>query len=152
MKNIEVKDVEKLREWAQAYKNYKVLYDQTAQMAEGKKYSEYGDIMSTIKDHIEETLDDIAQLIDEMYEDWSGISEARKKFRKTHEFGDTAFCEIEDEIRYKDEQIDGECRDMVGIVNELYNKMYSTPINFMKEFVAEYGIFIVDDCNDVWVA
>ena len=41
---------------------------------------------------------------------------------------------------------------MVGIVNELYNKMYSTPINFMKEFVAEYGIFIVDDCNDVWVA
>ena len=41
---------------------------------------------------------------------------------------------------------------MIGIVDELYSKMYSTPINFMKEFVAEYGIFTIDNYNDVWVA
>lgn len=152
MKGIEIKYVEDLRVWAQEYKNYKALYDQTAQIAEGKDYSAYGDILSTIKDHIEETLEDMAQRIDELYEDWSGISEARREFRKTHDFGDTAFYEIEDEIRDKDEQVDGKCRDMVGIVDELYCKMYFTPINFMKEFVAEYGIFTIDNCNDVWVA
>lgn len=151
MKNIEKKDIEVLKIWAQEYKNYKALYIQTAQFADGKKYSAYGDILSAIKEHIDETLDDMAQLIDELYEDWSGISEARKEFRKTHNFFNTDWDKIEDEIRYKDEQIAGECKNIVGIEDELYCTLYSTPVNFMKEFIAEYGIFKMDDSNYVWV-
>lgn len=151
MKGVTTKDVKDLKTWAQQYNKYESLYSLATVFSKEQEYYAYADILETLRKHIEEVLGDVTQRMNELYENWAGISEARKKFRETHEFNDTSFYEIEDKIQNKDKEVAGECRDIVGIVNEIYVDMCLIPINFMEAFIAEYGIFRIDNCNDIWI-
>lgn len=149
MKNIEMKNVMEVKALVETYKKYKSIYDHTAQMFDrDKEYSVSCDIFHALDSNIEEALDSIGQWLSDLYQDWAGLREKREEDFESRD----AYYEWEDDINFAHEDIAGVCGDMVGVENWIYSKMYYLPVDFMNEFIAEYGMFRVDDNNDVWVA
>lgn len=123
----------------QDYKNYRLLLDATNHMFEGRDYSFYGDIVSEIKNHIEEMLYDICNHLSEMYNDWSGKS----NYKKSNYANIDDYYNIIDAIDEQNEDISGQCTHIVGVPDYIVNALY-IPKNFMKEFIDSYGLFIID--------
>lgn len=148
MKNIEMKYVEEVQKLVETYKKYKSIYDHTAQMFDrDKEYSVSCDIFHALDSNIEETLDSIGQWLCDLYYDWAGL---REKHENDFESRD-AYLEWEDEINFAHEDIAGTCEYMIGVEGYACSKMCYLPIDFLNEFIAEFGMFRVDDNKDVWV-
>lgn len=149
MKNVEMKYVEEVRTLVATYKKYKDIYDHTAQMFDrDRDYKVAGDIFRTLDSNIEETLDSIGQWLCDLYRDWSGLSALREE-----DFEDRdAYLLAEEDIDAEHEDIAGTCEYMVGVEDYVYSKMCYLPIDFLNEWIAEFGMFRVDDNKDVWVA
>lgn len=148
MKNVEMKYVVEVQTLVERYKKYKSIYDHTATLFDrDKEYSVSGDIFSKLDDMIEEVLDDIGQWLCDLYYDWAGLREKREEDFESRD----AYYEWEDEINWKHEDIAGLCEYIIGVENYSCSKLCILPVDFMNEFIAEYGIFRVADNKDVWI-
>lgn len=148
MKNIEMKNVVEVQKLVDTYKKYKAIYDKTAELFDrDKEYSVSHDIFSTLDDQIEEVLDDIGQWLCDLYYDWAGL---REKHMDDFESRDD-YYEWEDEIHERHEDIAGLCEYIIGVEDYSCSKLCILPVDFMNEFIAEYGMFRVADNKDVWV-
>lgn len=149
MKNINKKYVEGIKNNIIVYREYATLYNCAMQFAKGKSYASYGDIIENIEDHIEDTLNDIVDYLDCLYEDWSGLNSIKEEFRKTDNIFSPEYYAIEDEINEKNSK-EGECEIICTLNNYSYTGGYY-PANFIKELVQEYGCFTIDIHNNAWI-
>ena len=145
MKNIEAKAIMQLRNWVGDYKKYKSLYDTAVEtFAEVDSYPA-DDIIKIIKESMETELDSIGAALGDLYDDWSGKNGLKG------DMDDYDYWEAADEIDQKHEDIAGLCEYIVCVPDELYVGLYTIPVDFMEEFIAEYGIFQLDEYNNVCI-
>lgn len=151
MKNIRIELVGKVQELVNDYKGYRELYNQTQEFAVDRSTLAYDDILCVIKHHIEDVCGDIAYYLSELYDDWTGVSEAYKVFwKKCGTTKSTAdWWNTKDKIQEKYEN-EGKCLDIIGIPDgELCVSITYIAISFMKQFISEYGMFKMNCDGDV---
>lgn len=146
MKNIKIERVNEIKGYIENYKKYIFLH-QTTEETLGDDYAAV-EILHVITGYINEILEDIRNSLYELYEDWAGISKARKEYREIHGNCGTGFWDIEDEIKEKYEK-EGICECIVGIKDILYVDMGFVPVTFIKKFISEYGLFALNSDNDI---
>lgn len=148
MKNIEMKNVVEIQKLVDTYKKYKAIYDKTAELFNrDKEYSVSHNVFGVLDDQIEEVLDDIGQWLCDLYYDWAGL---REKHMDDFENCDD-YYEWEDEINERHEDIAGLCEYIIGVKDYSLSELCILPVDFMNEFIAEYGMFRIADDKDVWI-
>lgn len=147
MVTINANDIKDLKELVSQYKKYKALYDTTMSMFDPKlDYYASSDIRDAIKTSMYRVLDRITHSLSHLYIVWSGkIDLHPEDFENEAEL-----YEALDIIDCNNENIAGECDDIVGIESELYVPLH-IPTNFIQDFMADYGIFALDSNNDVYI-
>lgn len=146
MKNITIEMVEEIREEVVRVNKYRAIWDKTVEMFPDYKDREYSrDILSAIEEQIGDCLSSLDTMLWEAFEEWSGIMALRDEGLSPWDDTRDAYYEREDEIREQHEDIAGVCRYLIGIDGEVDENMSSVPVDFMNEFIAEFGIFEMDN-------
>lgn len=143
MKNIEMKTIEEIRGEAEKIKKYRVIWDKTGEMFPNHKDCEY--ILDSIEEQIRDCLSLLNDMLWDAFTDWSGITALKDEGLSPWDDTRDAYLEREDEIREEHEDIAGVCDYIEGIENEIEEKMDSVPVDFMNAFIAEFGIFEMDN-------
>lgn len=110
-----------------------------------------GDLFRTIRYQIEDAIkengDYIYDLLNDMYNDWSGVSDAKAKYGTYPETEELrqALYEAEDEILEENEAVAGLVTELI-LTEDLSNRIY-LPINFIKALneYDELNLFTIND-------
>ena len=144
MKNVEMNTILEIKELVENCKKYKSIYAHTEQMFDRENdYELSHNIFKALDNNIKDTLLSIDDCLREIYKDWAGIS-LLKKENYSNEDDYYITCETIDEIH----ELSGICKFLTS--NNL-DVQIDLPMDFIKEFIAEFGMFKLDKDNDVWV-
>lgn len=142
MKNIEMKAIEEIKAEVAKVNKYRAIWDKTVEMFPEYNDRQYSrDILSAIEEQIGDCLSALDTMLWEAFEDWSGITALRDEGLSPWDDTRDAYYEREEEIRGQHEDIAGVCDYIVAIEGEVEEKMGIVPVDFMNEFIAEFGMF-----------
>lgn len=142
MKNIEMKAIEEIKAEVAKVNKYRAIWDKTVEMFPEYNDRQYSrDILSAIEEQIGDCLSALDTMLWEAFEDWSGITALRDEGLSPWDDTRDAYYEREEEIRDQHEDIAGVCDYIVAIEGEVEEKMGIVPVDFMNEFIAEFGMF-----------
>lgn len=142
MKNIEMKAIEEIKAEVAKVNKYRAIWDKTVEMFPEYNDRQYSrDILSAIEEQIGDCLSALDTMLWEAFEDWSGITALRDEGLSPWDDTRDAYYERGEEIRDQHEDIAGVCDYIVAIEGEVEEKMGIVPVDFMNEFIAEFGMF-----------
>lgn len=142
MKNIEMKAIEEIKAEVAKVNKYRAIWDKTVEMFPEYNDRQYSrDILSAIEEQIGDCLSALDTMLWEAFEDRSGITALRDEGLSPWDDTRDAYYEREEEIRDQHEDIAGVCDYIVAIEGEVEEKMGIVPVDFMNEFIAEFGMF-----------
>lgn len=142
MKNIEMKAIEEIKAEVAKVNKYRAIWDKTVEMFPEYNDRQYSrDILSAIEEQIGDCLSALDTMLWEAFEDWSGITALRDEGLSPWDDTRDAYYEREEEIRDQHEDIAGVCDYIVAIEGKVEERMGIVPVDFMNEFIAEFGMF-----------
>lgn len=142
MKNIEMKAIEEIKAEVAKVNKYRAIWDKTVEMFPEYNDRQYSrDILSAIEEQIGDCLSALDTMLWEAFEDWSGITALRDEGLSPWDDTRDAYYERAEEIHDQHEDIAGVCDYIVAIEEEVEEKMGIVPVDFMNEFIAEFGMF-----------
>lgn len=145
MRNIENKYVAQVREMADKVKACNSLYGQTMLAFDiDKDFYDGQGIRNAITEKAEELTLEIDQLLCELYDDWSGKSALVPNDFEDMDAYDEALGKIDDDNM----AVAGVCDSFLACAGNVDIVCGFLPVNFMQEFIKEYGIFKLDKLTD----
>lgn len=146
MRNIERKYVDALEAMANKIKACDTLYaNARAAFDINVDYYDGQSIRDAITTKAEEVLSDIDQMLCELYNDWSGKNDLNPS-----DFEDArAFEDALEKIDNDNMDVADVCAYFIACDGYVEWAACFIPVNFMEEFIDEYGIFTIDrtTCN-----